>query len=50
VLNLGRVSYDGAAGELSSREPVHLMAGFPLETKHANQNERPSELTVSTGA
>ena len=31
VLNLGRVSYDGPAGSVSSRELVHLMAGFPLE-------------------
>ena len=33
VLNLGRVSYDGPAGSISSRELVHLMAGFPLEEK-----------------
>jgi ABC-type sugar transport system ATPase subunit len=39
VLNLGRVSYDGPAGSISSRELVHLMAGFPLEDKHNTKGE-----------
>jgi ABC-type sugar transport system ATPase subunit len=42
VMNLGRVSYDGPAGNVSSRELVHLMAGFPLEDMPTTKSTAPS--------
>jgi ABC-type sugar transport system ATPase subunit len=32
VLNLGAVSFTGAADDITTRDLVHLMAGLPLES------------------